>query len=54
MRKECRLPDVVVVYVSLKVFINESECKKRRRVEPGRDVGERLARERMEEAPDGF
>lgn len=54
MRKECGVPDAVTVYDSLEVFIDQSECKERRRVQPSGDVCERLARERMEEAPDEF
>ncbi len=54
MCKKCDLPDVVVIYVSLKVFVNQSEHKERRWVQPSRDVCERLERQRMEEASDKF
>lgn len=52
MRKKCNLPDVVVIYVSLKVFVDQSEHKEGRWVQPSRDVRERLEWQRMEEASD--
>ena len=54
MHKESGFPGAVIIYVSLKVLVDQSECKERKRVQPSRDVCERLERERMEEAPDEF
>ena len=52
MRKKCDSPDVVVIYVSLKVFVDQSEHKERRWVQPSGDIRERLEWQRMEEAAD--